>query len=337
MFLKQLSEAFGVSGAEGEVRDILKQELAKTGNIWTDTIGNLFIEKTVRFDKPKLMLCAHMDEVGFMIKHIDNNGLLKFDTVGGIDNRILISKNVVIGPQKIKGVIGAKAIHLQEPKERETPLKVKNLYIDIGAKNKEDAENKVKIGDYAVFDTEFNKEGNIITGKAFDDRLGCYIVAEVLKNCDDIPITGVFTVQEEIGLRGSAVAAYAINPDLAIVLEGTFASDVPDTNEEFYSTTLGKGPAITFMDSTYIAQRQLLDRIVNIAKEAKIPYQFKRAVSGGTDGGRIYTTHEGIPTIIISVPCRYIHSPISMANLEDVKHTISLVDLIIKDFKEKGN
>ena len=137
-----------------------------------------------------------------------------------------------------------------------------------------------------------------------------------IKNHDDIPITE-YLLQEEIGLRGSAVAAYAINPDLAIVLEGTFASDILIQMEEFYSTTLGKGPAITFMDSTYIAQRQLLDRIVNIAK-GKIPYQFKRVVSGGTDGGRIYTTHEGIPTIIISVPCRYIHSPISMANLEDV-------------------
>lgn len=142
MLLKQLSEAFGVSGAEDEVRDVLRQELTNIGEIRTDTLGNLFIEKTVKLGEPRLMLCAHMDEVGLMIKYIDTNGLLRFNTVGGIDDRILVSKTVIVGPNKIKGVIGAKAIHLQEPKERETPLKSKNLYIDIGAKDKGDAEKK---------------------------------------------------------------------------------------------------------------------------------------------------------------------------------------------------
>lgn len=255
MLLKQLSEAFGVSGAEDEVRDVLRQELTNIGEIRTDTLGNLFIEKTVKLGEPRLMLCAHMDEVGLMIKYIDTNGLLRFNTVGGIDDRILVSKTVIVGPNKIKGVIGAKAIHLQEPKERETPLKSKNLYIDIGAKDKGDAEKKVKIGDYAVFDTKFRMIDKIIMGKAFDDRIGCYIISEILKKTYDIPITGVFTVQEEIGLRGSATAAYAINPDFAIVVEGTFASDVPDTKEEFHCTTLGSGPAITFMDMTYVAEK----------------------------------------------------------------------------------
>ena len=152
MLLKRLSEAFGVSGAEDEVRDILRRELCDVGKITTDSLGNLFIEKNAKLDRPKVMLCAHMDEVGLMIKHINSNGLLRFDTVGGIDHRILVSKTVVIGSNKIKGVIGAKAIHLQEPKERKSPVKSNNLYIDIGAKNKEDAE-KVSIGDYAVFDT----------------------------------------------------------------------------------------------------------------------------------------------------------------------------------------
>lgn len=255
MLLKQLSEAFGVSGAEDEVRDVLRQELTNIGEIRTDTLGNLFIEKTVKLGEPRLMLCAHMDEVGLMIKYIDTNGLLRFNTVGGIDDRILVSKTVIVGPNKIKGVIGAKAIHLQEPKERETPLKSKNLYIDIGAKDKGDAEKKVKIGDYAVFDTKFRMIDKIIMGKAFDDRIGCYIISEILKKTYDIPITGVFTVQEEIGLRGSATAAYAINPDFAIVVEGTFASDVPDTKEEFHYATLGSGPAITFMDMTYVAEK----------------------------------------------------------------------------------
>lgn len=336
MLLKQLSNAFGVSGAEGEVRDIIRQNLCNVGKSKTDALGNLFIEKTTKYNKPSLMLCAHMDEVGFMIKYIENNGLLRFDTVGGIDKRILVSKNVVVGSNKIKGVIGAKAIHLQDPNEREIPLKSKNLYIDIGAKDREDAETKVKIGDYAVFDTEFSSVDNIIIGKALDDRIGCYIILEILKKTYNVPITGVFTVQEEIGLRGSAVAAYTVNPDFAIVVEGTFASDIPDTKEEEYCTTLGKGPAITFMDRTYIAEKNLINWIIEVADNHNIPYQYKRTTFGGTDGGRIYTTYQGIPTVIFSVPCRYIHSPVAIANFKDIEHTISLIDVIIHYVQERG-
>jgi endoglucanase len=157
-----------------------------------------------------------------------------------------------------------------------------------------------------------------------------------LKKTYDIPITAVFIVQEEIGLRGSAVAAYNVNPDFAIVVEGTFASDVPDTKEEAYCTTLGKGPAITFMDMTYIAEKQLINWVIQIAENHSIPYQYKRTTFGGTDGGRIYTTRQGIPTIIFSVPCRYIHSPVAIANTEDIMHTISLIDIIIQDIKERG-
>jgi len=336
MLLKQLSNAFGVSGAEGEVRDILRQDLRNIGKTQTDALGNLFVVKASKYDMPKLMLCAHMDEVGFMIKHIESNGFLRFDIIGGIDDRILLSKNVVIGPNKIKGVIGAKAIHLQEPKEREAPLKSRELFIDIGAKNKEDAEKQVKIGDYAVFDTEFSSTGNIIKGKALDNRIGCYVVSQILKKSYDVPITAVFTVQEEIGLRGSAVATYKVNPDFAIVVEATFASDVSDTKEESYCTMLGEGPAITFMDMTYIAEKELVNWVTKIAKHYNIPYQYKRTTFGGTDGGRIYTTRNGIPTIIFSVPCRYIHSPVALANLEDINHTISLIDKIILHVKERG-
>ncbi len=335
MLLKQLCNAFGVSGAEGEVRDILRQELSTLGETKTDALGNLFVKKGANHRQPTLMLCAHMDEVGFMIKHIDNNGFLKFDKIGGIDDRILVSKNVVVGPNKIKGVIGAKAIHLQEPKEREIPLKTKDLYIDIGATSKEDAEKQVKVGDYATFDTEFRTINNIVIGKALDDRIGCYVISEILKKSYDVPITAAFTVQEEIGLRGSAVAAYAVNPDFAIVVEATFASDVPDTEEESYCTTLGEGPAITFMDMTYIAQKKLINWVTDIAKQYSIPYQFKRTTFGGTDGGRIYTTGGGIPTIIISVPCRYIHSPVAMGNLEDINNAISLIDKIILHINER--
>lgn len=336
MLLKRLSEAFGVSGAEHEVRNILREELSQYGEIKTDTLGNLFVDKKGSLST-KLMLASHMDEVGLMITGIDKNGWLKFNTVGGIDPRVLVSKTVVVGTEKIKGIIGSKAIHLQEPNERNIPLKIRNLYIDIGANDKSDAERMVRIGDYAVFDTEFEVYGdNKIKGKAFDDRVGCYIISTLLKKQYKLPITAAFTVQEEVGLRGSAVAAYSVNPDIAIVVEGTFASDVPDTDETKYCTTIGKGPAITFMDRTYIANRNILDRVTQIAEKYNIPYQFKKVASGGTDGGRIQLTREGIPTIVIAVPCRYIHSPVSIASLEDIKNTINLVDAIITDIQERG-
>ncbi|ADL07923.1 M42 family metallopeptidase [Thermosediminibacter oceani] len=336
MLLKELTEAFGVSGAEEEVRNILKREIEGLAKLRTDALGNLFFEKPGKDKKPKIMLAAHMDEVGLMITSIGKNGWLKFDTVGGIDDRILVSKTVLIGPKKVKGVIGAKAIHLQEPKERETALKSKNLYIDIGAKDKEDAEKKVKVGDYAVFDSQFERIGDLIKAKALDDRVGCYIITEILKKNYDLTIAGAFTVQEEIGLRGSAVAAYAIEPDVAIVIEGTFAADVPENKEEGYSTTLDKGPAVTLMDKTYIADRRLVDRVIQVAERKGIPCQLRRTAFGGTDAGRIHTTKEGIPTIVISVPCRYIHSPAGLASLTDIQNTIALIDALIIDFQERG-
>jgi len=337
MLLKELSEAFGVSGVEDEVRDLLKEELKETCSIKTDALGNLICKSTGAQKKPELMLCAHMDEVGLMIRSIDKNGWLKFDTVGGIDDRVLVSKQVTVGPKKVKGVIGAKAIHLQEPKEREIPLKSKSLYIDIGAKDKDDAEKKVNIGDFATFETMFEEFGDgLIKGKALDDRVGCYIVAETLKKNLGYSITGAFTVQEEIGIRGSAVVSYGINPDVAIVVEGTFASDVPETKEENYSTTIGQGPAVTIMDMTYIAGKELATRVLEVADKKGIPCQLRRSAFGGTDGGRIHTTREGIPTIIISVPCRYIHSPVSLASLSDIKHTMELLEAIILDLKERG-
>ncbi|NLC63946.1 MAG: M42 family metallopeptidase [Thermoanaerobacterales bacterium] len=337
MLLKQLSEAFGVSGAEDEVRNIIRDKLLEFDKIRTDSMGNLFVEKESMFTNPKIMLCAHMDEVGIMIKAIDKNGMLKFNTVGGIDERVLVSKTVVIGSKRVRGVIGAKAIHLQEPKDRKIPIKLKKLYIDIGAKDKDEAEKQVEIGEYATFDTKYDYIGDdIVTGKAFDDRIGCYVILDLLKRQYNIPVVGVFTVQEEVGLRGAATAAYSVNPDISIVLETTFASDVPETKEDYYCTTLGKGPAITFMDKTYIADKKLIKRVVYIAESNNIPYQYKMTVSGGTDGGRIHTTKEGVPTIILSVPCRYIHSPVSMANRNDIENTIKLAHAIILDLQERG-
>ncbi|MGB9840906.1 M42 family metallopeptidase [Thermovenabulum sp.] len=337
MLLKRLSEAAGVSGNENEVRDILREELKGYAEIRTDALGNLIFEKKNKSKRPKIMLAAHMDEVGLMITSILKNGFLKFETVGGIDERVLVSKIVTIGPNKVFGVIGAKPIHRQEPKERENALKIKNLYIDIGAKDQEDAEKKVKIGDYACFNTEFEIYGDsIVKGKALDDRIGCFVVAEIIKRNYEVEISGAFTVQEEVGLRGSGVAAYQLKPDVCIVAEGTFASDVPGMKEEEYNTLLGRGPAITTMDRSFIADKRLRDRVFEIAKKNNIVCQPRRTNLGGTDAGRIQSIEEGIPTIVISVPTRYIHSPVSIADLNDINNTISLVDALINDFQERG-
>ncbi|MBT9158048.1 MAG: putative aminopeptidase YsdC [Firmicutes bacterium] len=337
MLLKRLSEAFGPSGCEGEVRNILMEELAPHVKEWRrDALGNLIAVKGSAGGL-RVMLAAHMDECGLMISSIDRSGLLRFRKVGGIDDRVLVSKHVIVGSKKISGVIGAKAVHLQKPDERNQIIPLSGLYIDIGAKSKEDAEKLIKIGDYVVFATEYKAlSDTVVVGKSFDDRAGCAVLVEVLKDEYALDIYGAFTVQEEIGLRGAGVAAYAIEPDLAIVLEGTTCSDIPPSKEYGYCTTLGQGPAITIMDASVICDRRMIAELVRIAKDHDIPLQFKRSVTGGSDAGKINQTKAGVPVVVISVPCRYIHSPISMLNLTDFHNTIKLVKLFLKSIAEGG-
>ncbi|MGM0502023.1 MAG: M42 family metallopeptidase, partial [Bacillota bacterium] len=259
--------------------------------------------------------------------NITDDGLLSFKPVGSIDKRILVSKKVVVGEDKVPGIIGAKAIHLQKPQERKKILDYKQLYIDIGAKNKKDAKQSVDIGDMVAFTTDYSQLGpNTAKAKAFDDRVGCAVLIQILKNNYDFPLYGVFTVQEEVGARGATVASYDINPDLALVVEGTTASDVPDSEEQSYSTSLGQGPALTMRDGAMIANKNLVQEIIKIAESEEIDYQFRKSTRAGTDGGAIHLTKEGIPTATISVPCRYIHSPASLINLTDFQNTIKLVD-----------
>ena len=249
MLLKNLSELNGTSGAEGLVRNFLRQEIepfVETVNI--DKMGNLIATKNAHLTGPKVMITAHMDEVALMIIDITSDGFLKFRPVGGIDARILVSKPVKIN-EFLVGVIGAKAIHLQKRLERQKALSFDQLYIDIGAKSKEDAASKVKLGDYAYFMTKCEPFGEgLYKGKAFDDRVGCAILVELLKQDYDFPLVAAFTVQEEVGLRGAKVAAYHVAPDFAIVIEGTVAADVSDREEEGWVTELGKGPACSLID-----------------------------------------------------------------------------------------
>jgi putative aminopeptidase FrvX len=327
MILKALSEALGVSGNEGEVRAIIIEAVKDhVDEVRVDTMGNLITFKRGTGDSPlKVMLAAHMDEIGLMIVHMEKDGLLRFRKVGGIDDRILLSKVVRIGKDKIPGVIGAKPIHLLKQGDRKRVTKVEDMIIDLGVSSQEEAEKLVKRGDYATFATPYVELGAVVKGKAFDDRAGCAVLAELVKERYPSDLYAVFTVQEEVGLRGARVAAYAVAPDVAFALEGTICDDLPKKKDTSPTTRLGAGPAITLMDRSVIADKRLVGLLVETAKEEDIPYQFKQPGVGGTDAGRIHLTREGVPSAVVAVPCRYIHAPACLLSLTDFENTVQLM------------
>ncbi len=341
MLLKALTEAFGVSGQEHEVRDILRNHVrAHCDEIETDSIGNLIaIKHGASEDGPKVMLAAHMDEIGLMVTYIEKAGLLRFYPVGGVDPRVLVSKQVLVGKGRIPGVIGAKPIHLQKPDEAEKPFELEGLYIDIGARDRDEAEKLVNLGDGVVFATQYTEIGlGRAKAKAFDDRVGCAIVAELLAQDRrwGFTLQATFTVQEEVGARGAQVAAYRLEPNLAIALEGTTASDVPGSKEHQHSTRLGRGPALTRTDASLVADMRIVRRLVEVAEARGIPFQFRELTGGGTDAGRIHLIREGIPAAVVSVPTRYIHSPVSVIDKQDFGHTLALVGALLDSIDERG-
>src|SRR5690606_15482222 len=269
MILRELSELPGVSGDEGRVRERIWQAVRGVvdgGKV--DAMGNLITWKGLDKSGPRLMIAAHMDEVGLMVTRVDREGLLRFKKVGGIDDRVLPAKPVYVGPDKIPGVIGVKPVHLTKPAERGKPVPYNELYIDIGASSQEEAERLVKPGTYVTFATEYAELGDgLAKGKAFDDRVGCSLLVDLLHEDVPFPLFGVFTVQEEIGLRGAGSAAYEVAPDLALVLEGTTCADIPGAEEHGQSTRLGHGPAITVMDRSNIPALPIIERLARTAEE----------------------------------------------------------------------
>ncbi|MEC9488753.1 MAG: M42 family metallopeptidase, partial [Halanaerobium sp.] len=320
----------------GEVRNLIRDKVSRfVDEIYTDTMGNLIAHKKGNQAGPKVMVAAHMDEIGAMVTGITEEGLLKFRPFG-VAPRVLPAKIVLVGKDKVKGVIGAPPIHLQK-KDQDRPFELDDLYIDIGADKEEEAKKLVKIGDPVVFATKCEEIGDgKIKGKSFDDRAGCAVLIELLKLKWPLDLYGVFTVQEEVGARGAATAAYRIKPDLALVLEGTSASDVPDIKEHGYSTTLEQGPALTLMDRSVIPHQGLVRALEATAKGKDIPYQYRRATVGGTDAGKIHLTKEGIPSAVISIPCRYIHSPVSILAREDLVNTERLLKEFLSSLGEGG-
>jgi len=330
--LKKLTSLDGVSGDEGAVRDyIISLVRDHVDDYYVDNMGNLITYKKGSGSGLKVMLDAHMDEVGLMVTKINSDGLLKFQTIGGIESRVLVGKRVRVGEKGVPGVIGFKPIHLQSKNERSGAVDKKNLTIDIGAKDKEQAEGMVEIGDRVAFEYDPVEFGdNKLMAKALDDRVGCAVLIELLKHDYECDIYGCFTVQEEVGLKGAKTAAFQVNPDIAIVLEGTTCYDVPDTKEHSMSTICGKGPALTIMDRSVITDRELVTHIVKVAEKNGIPYQFKKTISGGTNAGRIQVSGTGVKVAVIAVPCRYIHTPVSVMDISDFENMLKLAKKVLE-------
>jgi endoglucanase len=334
LLLEELSNAFGPPGNEDQVRRVLARALRdRVDDLQTDALGNLIAFKRGSGAEPRLkvMIDAHTDEVGLMITRIGKDGLLGFRAVGGIDDRLLLAKSVAVGAQRLPGVILAPPVHLTTQEQREQVLKIDQLTIDIGAASEEEAAGLVKVGDYAVFDTLFSPPDDsdtdlrVVRGKAFDDRAGCAAAAALADEDYEVDLYLSFSAQEEVGLRGAAVAAYRIVPDVAFALEGTVCDDTPKKKDVSPTTELGKGPAISVMDRSFIADKRLVQLLTETAQTNGIPYQFKQPGVGGTDAGAIHLSQSGVPTVAVSVPCRYIHAPVGLLSLRDLDSLVALI------------
>lgn len=324
--LERLSNACGVSGDEGEIRKIVLEEVRPHADeVKVDALGNVLVTKRGHGENClRVMLAAHMDEVGLMIMNDEGEGIYRFDTVGDLAVADLPCKAMWVGKEHISGVIGLKPIHLTEPDERKNPVSLDSLRLDVGL-----ATGKVKVGDRAAFATTFIQQGPSLRGKALDNRLGVATLIELVKHAPPlIDLQAAFTVQEEIGLRGARVAAFAFNPDLAIVLDSTSAYDLPpwDVDENVrYNTRLGAGPAIYVADSSTLSDPRLVRYLVETAEAHKIPYQIRQPGGDDNDAGAIHKQRVGIPSISVSVPGRYHHSPAAIVRLSDWQHTMDLV------------
>jgi endoglucanase len=326
--LQELSEAAGVSGQEEAVREIIYRAVKPhVDEIQVDALGNMIaLKKGTGKDRLKVMVAAHMDEVGLMITGHEGNGGLKFRPVGGLLDQALAGQRVQVGPDRVPGVIGIKPVHLVEGEAARKVVKKDALVIDVGASSKEEAEGVAKLGDMAAFSTSFADLGPTMMGKAFDDRAGCAALIELVRGEPfSFDLYAAFTVQEEVGLRGARVAAYAVEPDAAIVLDCTPANDMPKKKDVSPNTVLGKGPAIYIMSGRIFSDRRLVELLMEAGDDAGIPYQVRQPGGGGTDAGSIRLAHGGVPVVSVSVPGRYIHSPAAIISREDFHNTPRLV------------
>ena len=370
--LKKLCSLNGVSGSEEEVREYIKARAIKAGcAVRTDAIGNLIVEKkaekhwnsndsVVATEKqckgaggagaeraaagaagseaagaalPRLMLTAHMDEVGFMVKTINEAGYLRFEPVGGIDPRVAFNRRVWVGEKRIPGVTGLKSVHQTKVEDRSKIPDWGNMYIDIGARNRKEAEEMTAIGDVVAFYSDFVRFGTgngFIKAKAIDDRFGCAVMVKLMEEALPMDVTFVFSVQEEVGTRGAFGAAFSVRPDIALVLEGTTSADLARVEGHKKVTRIGAGPVLGFMDAGTIYDRGLFEQLRDLADENGIPWQIKGRIAGGTDASAIQRSREGVRVASISAPVRSIHCPNSVARISDIKDGLKLARLFIE-------
>jgi len=337
--LRELSGQFGVSGFEGEVREWISNQIRSwTDDLEVDALGNLMARINPGRDFV-LMLDAHMDEIGIMVSHVEESGFLRFAPIGGWDPRVFPAQQVEVRSRegkRYRGVMGASPPHIQTPEEQKQALKVEDLFIDVGAKSREEVAGwGIGTGSPGTLHYPFQRIGmDRAMGKALDDRVGCAVLMRCLdyfsKDRPDFTLVANFAVGEEVGLRGAKTAAYQIKPDVALVIEGTVGADTPGIPAHKCPARLGKGPALSVADQSIIVNPSFVAFLEHSAESLKIPWQHKIPLAGSTDAGAIHLSRKGVLTGIVSVPCRYIHSPSSVVDLKDLDHTISLVKEVVR-------
>ncbi len=339
--IKRLSDAHGISGYEEEVREIVREELeGYVDEVKVDKLGNIVCVR--KGDDFKIMLAAHIDEIGFMVKHIDDRGFLRITPIGGWFSQTVLNQRVIVhgSKGKVYGVVGCKPPHLMKEDERKKVIEIKDMFVDVGAENREEVkEMGIDIGSPVTMDREVVKLGKRVTGKAFDNRVGLAVMIEAMKKIDtNATVYAVGTVQEEVGLKGARVSAFSLNPDVALVLDSAPATDFPGAESAYMDIKLGKGPVITVADASgrgLIASKRVLEWLKDSAKKAEVEIQLEVGEGGTTDATAIHLTREGIPSGVVSVPARYIHTPVEVIDLRDAEQAAKLVAKaveIAKDF-----
>lgn len=336
--LKSLTEAHGVSGYETEVRELMRNYLSPLGDIEQDKMGSLICRQGGSAQEPRVVLAGHMDEIGFMVRHITKDGFIKFLQLGGWWDQVLLGHRVLIKTREgdVPGIIGAKPIHLLPPDERKKVVEKRDMYIDIGVSSAEEVEAAgVRIGDPVVPEAKFVTlaSGKTYLSKAFDDRVGCALVVEALRHFAESPhpntLYGVATVQEEVGTRGAKTSAAVIDPDVAIILESDIAGDVPGIEPEQSAVKLGHGPSLLVYDVRMIPNTKFRDLVIDTAAEEGIPLQFSAMEGGATDGAMIHMHNIGVPTVVLSVPARHIHSHGAIIHRDDYDNALKLLAVVI--------
>jgi len=344
--LKDMDEIIAVSGYEDEIRNFIADELKPFSNeLWTDSLGNLIAVRR-GLGEGKVMIAAHMDEIGLMVKHISKDGFIRFAPVGGWTPIILPGQRVLIKTSKgdiVKGVVGSKPPHIMKPEEAKQVIPLEDLFIDVGASSRGEVNGLgITIGSPIVIDRDVaTLRGDVITGRAFDNKVGVAVMIEAFKSINDFKfdVYAVATAEEEVGLKGARVAAYSISPDIGLALDTTVASDIPGVDESKHITRIGKGPAIKVMDGRsgagIIASPIIRRKLIEVAEKLKIPYQLELLTGGTTDASIIQLTRDGVPTGAVSIPTRYIHSPIETLSLSDALNAVKLVKGFIESLSRE--